>query len=443
MKIQLSDHFTFQRLFRFTIPSIAMMILTSIYSIVDGLFVSNFVGKIPFAALNMMYPFMMAISTVGFMLGTGGSAVVAITLGEGKKQKAQEYFSMIIYVAAVIGIIVSITAIIFMKPIALMLGASAQMLLDCIIYGRILAAGITAFMLQIIFQSFFVTAQKPEMSLKVSLVSGMTNVILDYLFVVVFKWGLAGAGIATIFGQFIGAIMSIVYFIKENNSLLQLVKTRFYKRILLKACTNGSSELMTNISASIINILYNFQLMKIAGENGIAAYGVIMYASFVFSAIYIGYSIGTALIIGYHYGAKNDNELKNLFKKSLIIIALTGVMMTGLAEIFPSPLAKIFVAYDQKLFDMTCHGFRLYAFSFLLSGFNIWGSGFFTALGDGLISAILAFLRTLVFQIIVVLFLPLILGLDGIWLSVVIAEVLALIVTLFFFIKKKDKYHYI
>lgn len=443
MKIQLSDHFTFQRLLRFTIPSIAMMILTSIYCIVDGLFVSNFVGKIPFAALNMMYPFMMAISTVGFMLGTGGSAVVAITLGEGKKQKAQEYFSMIIYVAAVIGIIVSITAIIFMKPIALMLGASAQMLLDCIIYGRILAAGITAFMLQIIFQSFFVTAQKPEMSLKVSLVSGMTNVILDYLFVVVFKWGLAGAGIATIFGQFIGAIMSIVYFIKENNSLLQLVKTRFYKRILLKACTNGSSELMTNISASIINILYNFQLMKIAGENGIAAYGVIMYASFVFSAIYIGYSIGTAPIIGYHYGAKNDNELKNLFKKSLIIIALTGVMMTGLAEIFASPLAKIFVAYDQKLFDMTCHGFRLYAFSFLLSGFNIWGSGFFTALGDGLISAILAFLRTLVFQIIVVLFLPLILGLDGIWLSVVIAEVLALIVTLFFFIKKKDKYHYI
>lgn len=443
MKIQLSDHFTFQRLFRFTIPSIAMMILTSIYSIVDGLFVSNFVGKIPFAALNMMYPFMMAISTVGFMLGTGGSAVVAITLGEGKKQKAQEYFSMIIYVVAVIGIIVSITAIIFMKPIALMLGASAQMLLDCIIYGRILAAGITAFMLQIIFQSFFVTAQKPEMSLKVSLVSGMTNVILDYLFVVVFKWGLAGAGIATIFGQFIGAIMSIVYFIKENNSLLQLVKTRFYKRILLKACTNGSSELMTNISASIINILYNFQLMKIAGENGIAAYGVIMYASFVFSAIYIGYSIGTAPIIGYHYGAKNDNELKNLFKKSLIIIALTGVMMTGLAEIFASPLAKIFVAYDQKLFDMTCHGFRLYAFSFLLSGFNIWDSGFFTALGDGLISAILAFLRTLVFQIIVVLFLPLILGLDGIWLSVVIAEVLALIITLFFFIKKKDKYHYI
>lgn len=443
MKIQLSDHFDYQRLLRYTIPSIIMMILTSIYSIVDGLFVSNFVGKIPFASLNLMYPFIMAISTIGFMLGTGGSAVVGIALGEGKKEKANQYFSMIIYIVGITGIIISIIAIIFMKDIAYLLGASDQMIEYCTIYGRIIAAGLTAFILQVAFQSFSVVAQKPTLSLKLSIASGLTNVVLDYIFVVVLKWGISGAAFATIIGQVVGAVVPLIYFYRENDSLLQLTKTKLYGKILLKVCTNGLSELMTNISSSIVNILYNFQLMSLAGENGIAAYGVIMYAAFIFSAIYIGYSIGSAPIVSYHYGATNDNELKNLMRKSLIITAIAGLMMTILAELLAPILVKFFVGYDQELFIMICHGFRLYAISFIIMGFNIWSSGFFTALGDGITSAILAFLRTLAFQVIIILILPIILGLNGVWLAIVIAELLALMVTIYFLYKKKDKYHYI
>lgn len=442
MKIQLSDHFTYQRLLRFTIPSIIMMILTSIYSIVDGLFVSNYVGKIQFAALNLIYPLIMAISTIGFMFASGGSAIVAITLGEGKQRKAQEYFSMIIYVTIAVGIGLSVLTLIFMKSLVFMLGANQEMLNDCLTYGSILTVGLTPFMLQIIFQSFFVTAQKPQMSLMMSVLSGVINIVLDYLFIVIFHWGLAGAALATITGQIAGACIPLIYFIRKNTSLLRLTKPCFYFHILVKTCSNGSSELMTNISSSLVNILYNYQLMKIAGENGISAYGVIMYASFIFSAIYLGYSLGSAPLVGYHYGAQNSSELQNLVKKSLMIIFTTGIGMTILAQVFASPLSHLFVGYDHQLYSMTCQGFQIYAFSFLLSGFNIWGSGFFTALGNGVISAILAFLRTMVFQVSVVLILPYLLGLNGIWFSIVIAEIMALCVTVFFLIKKKKQYHY-
>ena len=440
-RIQLSDHFTYKRLLRFTIPSIIMMICTSVYSIIDGLFVSNFVGKMPFAALNLMYPMLMALSTIGFMLGTGGSAIVAITLGEGKKKEANQYFSMLIYIAIGVGIVISVAALIFMEPIAKVLGATSELMDDCVTYGRILGMALPAFMLQIIFQSFFVTAEKPELSLKISVTAGLTNVILDFLFIVVFHWGLAGAALATAIGQIIGGFSPVVYFARENDSLLRLTKTRFYGKVLLKAFTNGSSELLTNISASLVNILYNFQLMKLAGENGVAAYGVIMYANFVFAAVFIGYSLGSAPVVSYHYGAGNQKELKNLFKKSLIVIGITGITMTFLSELLAYPLTKVFVGYDRELFAMTCRGFRLYALSFLISGFNAWGSGFFTALGDGVVSAAISFIRTLIFQSSVVLVLPILLGLDGIWLAIVVAEILALIVTSLFFAAKRKKYH--
>ncbi len=440
MAIQLSDHFNYKKLFLYTIPSIMTMILTSIYSIVDGLFVSNYVGKTPFAALNLIYPFIMAISTVGFMMGTGGSAIVGIALGEGKKKKANEYFSMIIYVTAIVSIIISIIAMIFMKDIAYFLGASEQMIHDCVLYGRIIAGGLTAFILQVVFQSFCITAQKPSLNFKLSITSGLTNIVLDYLFVAVFQWGIAGAAFATIIGQTVGAVFPLIYFYRENDSLLQLTKTNFEGRVLLKVCINGSSELMTNISASLVNILYNFQLMSLAGENGVAAYGVIMYVSFIFAAVYIGYSIGSAPIFSYHFGAKNDGELKNLVKKSLLIIGTVGLFMTTLAEIMAPFLVRIFVGYDQDLFKMTCYGFQLYSFSFLVMGFNIWSSGFFTALGDGVTSAILAFLRTLVFQVIVIYTLPYLLGIDGIWLAVVVAEVMALFVTIYFLLSKKNHF---
>lgn len=442
MRIQLSDHFTYKRLLRFTIPSIIMMICTSVYSIVDGLFVSNYVGTTPFAALNLMMPLLMGISTVGFMIGTGGSALVAIKLGEGEREKANEYFSLLIYVLIGVGIVIAVTAIIFMRPIAYAIGATEDMIGYCVLYGRILCISLTTFMLQIAFQNFFIVAEKPELSLRMSLISGAANVVFDYLFIVVFQWGLAGAGFATVIGEILGGVVPIIYFSRENNSLLRLGKTRFDGKILLKTCTNGSSELMTNISSSIVNILYNFQLMRLAGENGVAAYGVIMYVTFIFAAVNIGYSIGSAPVVSYHYGAGSDKELKNIFRKSIIILGTAGVTMTILAELLSYPLTRIFVGYDPELFAMTCHGFRLYAISFLLSGFNIWGSGFFTALGDGAVSAMISFLRTLVFQTSVVLILPIFLKLDGIWLAIVTAELLALFVTSAFLLKKRTKYHY-
>lgn len=442
MRIQLSDHFTYKRLFRFTIPSIIMMICTSVYSIVDGLFVSNFVGTTPFAALNLMMPLLMGISTVGFMIGTGGSALVAIKLGEGEREKANAYFSMLVYILIGAGVVISITAFIFMKPIAYTIGATDDMIGYCVLYGRILCISLTGFMLQIAFQNFFIVAEKPELSLRMSLISGAANVIFDFLFIVVFNWGLAGAGAATAIGEILGGVVPIIYFSRKNNSLLRLGKTRFYGKVLLKTCTNGSSELMTNISSSLVNILYNYQLMRLAGEDGVAAYGVIMYVTFIFAAVNIGYSIGSAPIVSYNYGAGNQMELKNIFKKSIVILVCAGFSMTLLAEILSYPLTRVFVGYDPELFRMTCHGFRLYALSFLLSGFNIWGSGFFTALGNGAVSAAISFLRTLVFQVSVVLILPVFFQLDGVWMAIVTAELLALFVTSAFLVKKREKYHY-
>lgn len=442
MRIQLSDHFTYKRLLRFTIPSIIMMICTSVYSIVDGLFVSNYVGTTPFAALNLMMPLLMGISTVGFMIGTGGSALVAIKLGEGEREKANAYFSMLIYILIGVGLAVAVTAFLLMRPIAYAIGATDAMIEYCVLYGRILCVSLTGFMLQIAFQSFFIVAEKPELSLKMSLISGITNVILDYLFIVVFGWGLAGAGAATAAGEIIGGLGPILYFSRENNSLLRLGKPCFDGRVLLKTCTNGSSELMTNISSSIVNILYNYQLMRLAGEDGVAAYGVIMYVTFIFAAVNIGYSIGSAPVVSYNYGAGNQKELKNIFRKSVVAIGSAGITMTILAELLSYPMTRVFVGYDPDLFAMTCRGFRLYALSFLLSGTNIWGSGFFTALGDGGVSALISFLRTLLFQVSMVLLLPVFLKLDGVWMAIVAAESLALFVTAVFLTRKRKKYHY-
>ena len=316
MRIQLSDHFSYKKLIRFVIPSVCMMIFTSIYSVVDGFFVSNYAGKTPFAALNLIYPLLMMLAALGFMIGTGGSAVVSKALGEGKKKEANEYFSMLVYAALIGGMIISILGLLFLKPIAIALGADSSMLSYCLIYGRILLCAIPFFILQNVFQSFFVTAEKPTLGLIVTVGAGLTNIVLDYLFVGVLKYGLAGAAAATAASQVIGGIIPIIYFVRKNNSLLRLTKCRFYGRILLKSCTNGSSELMTTLSSSLVNMLYNLQLMKIAGENGIAAYGVIMYVHFVFVAIFIGYSIGSAPVIGYNYGAENHKELKGLLKKA-------------------------------------------------------------------------------------------------------------------------------
>ena len=442
MRIQLSDHFSYGRLIRFTLPSIVMMIFTSIYSVVDGLFVSNFVGKTPFAAINLIMPILIILGALGFMIGTGGSAIVAKTLGEGDPARANRYFSMLVYTTVVGGAVLAAAGELSLPIVSELLGAEGAMLQDCILYGRIILAALPAFMLQNVFQSFMITAEKSRLGLAVTVAAGLTNMVLDFVFIVPLGWGLAGAAIATAISQVIGGAVPIVYFARKNDSLLRLTKAKFEGRILLRTCTNGSSELMSNISASIVTMLYNFQLMRLAGEDGIAAYGVVMYVNFVFSAIFIGYSIGAAPVIGYHYGAQNHAELKNLFRRSLVLVVISGVAMTVRAELLAQPLTHVFVGYDAGLYALTVRGFMLYSISFLVSGVNIFGSAFFTALNNGLVSAAISFLRTLVFQVAVVLLLPLLLGIDGIWLAIVAAELLALAVTLVFFIVKRKQYHY-
>ena len=442
MNIKLSDHFTYGKLLRFTISSILMMIFTSIYGVVDGFFVSNFVGKTPFAAVNFIMPVLMMLGTIGFMFGAGGSALVAKTMGEGKEEKAKEYFSLFVYVSLTCGIILEILGIIFLRPIGELLGAEGTMLENCVIYGRIILLALPAFILQMEFQSFFITAEKPQLGLIVTVCSGVTNMILDALFIAIFSLGLVGAALATALSQVVGGVIPLFYFGRKNSSLLKLGKTRWYGKAIIRACTNGSSELMSNISMSLVSMLYNAQLLHYAGENGVAAYGVLMYVSMIFIAAFIGYSIGTAPVVGFHYGAGNHTELKGLLKKSMVIILTFSVGMLLLGEVLAKPLSKLFVGYDEELFALTCRGFLIYSFSFLFSGIAIFGSSFFTALNDGLTSALISFLRTLVFQIAAVLILPTLFGIDGIWYSIVVAEIMAVIITILFLALKRKKYQY-
>ena len=442
MRIQLSDHFSYGRLIRFTLPSIVMMIFTSIYSVVDGLFVSNFVGKTPFAAINLIMPILIILGALGFMIGTGGSAIVAKTLGEGDPARANRYFSMLVYTTVVGGAVLAAAGELSLPIVSELLGAEGAMLQDCILYGRIILAALPAFMLQNVFQSFMITAEKSRLGLAVTVAAGLTNMVLDFVFIVPLGWGLAGAAIATAISQVIGGAVPIVYFARKNDSLLRLTKAKFEGRILLRTCTNGSSELMSNISASIVTMLYNFQLMRLAGEDGIAAYGVVMYVNFVFSAIFIGYSIGAAPVIGYHYGAQNHAELKNLSRRSLVLVVISGVAMTVLAELLAQPLTHVFVGYDAGLYALTVRGFMLYSISFLVSGVNIFGSAFFTALNNGKVSALISFMRTLVFETSTVMLLPIVWGIDGVWSAIIVAEACALVLTTAFLVGLRKPYGY-
>lgn len=444
-QIQLSDHFTYRRLFRFTVPSIGMMIFSSIYSVVDGFFVSNFAGKTPFAAINLIMPFLMILYTIGFMFGTGGSAIVAKTFGEGKDKEANEYFSFFVYITFGLGVVFAALGIAFARPIAQLLGGEGELLENAVVYARIILLALPFAVLQYLFQAFFVTAEKPQLGLASTVISGVANMVLDAVLVILLPQSLklAGAAIATAVSQLVGGLIPIVYFARPNGSILRLGKTHYDGKALFQACTNGFSEFMSNISMSLVGMLYNIQLLKYAGEDGVAAYGVMMYISGIFSAAFLGYSIGTAPVVGYNDGAKNYNELKALFKKSLVIIGSLGVLMILVGELFTTPLSWIFVGYDDALMALTVYGFRIFALSFAFMGFSIYSSGFFTALNDGLTSALISFLRTMVFQVAAIILLPLIWGIDGVWISIVVAEAFAFIVSVAFLITKRKKYHYI
>ena len=441
--IRLSDHFSYSKLLRFTLPSICMMVFTSIYGVVDGLFVSNFAGKTPFAAVNLVMPFIMILGGMGFMIGTGGTALVSKLMGEGKKDEANSTFSMMVLFTLLLGIVLSAVGFLTMRPVSYFLGATDAMIDDCVLYGRIVTGFTFAFMLQNVFQSFFIAAEKPRLGLIVTVAAGVTNMVLDALFIAVFNWGVAGAAIATGLSQCVGGVLPLIYFLRPNDSLLRMRPTSLRLRPILQACGNGSSELMSNISSSLVGMLYNFQLMRLIGEDGVSAYGVLMYVQFIFVAIFIGYSIGCAPVVSFHFGAQNHSELKSLLRKSTLLMASGGVLLTIAARLLAAPLAHLFVGYDAGLFELTSHAFRLFSWSFLLAGFNIFASGFFTALNNGAISAAISFLRTLVFQTASVLILPLLLDVDGIWWAITVAEIFAFLISLMFLYLKRNKYHYL
>lgn len=442
MKIQLSNHFTYGKLLRFTVSSIVMMIVTSMYSIVDGLFVSNLVGDLAFSAVNIVFPVTMIVGAVGFMLGTGGSAVVAKTLGEGKDELANRYFSMLIAVVAVSAVVLSAVCILFLEPILRISGASDLLMDDCICYGRIMLGGSLLFMLQVAFQSFLVVAEKPQLGLAVSVAAGVTNMVFDYVLIRIAGMGIAGAAWATVLGYVVAGGIPLFYFLFSKKSRIRLVKPRFYGNVLLAACTNGSSEMMNNIATSVVSILFNVQLMKLLGEKGVAAFGVMMYVDFVFASTFLGFSMGSAPVVSYHYGAGNHDELKSLFRKCMTIIGAFSAVMVVASQLLCAPLSAIFVGYDKELFEMTVHGFRMFALNYVVCGVNIFASAFFTALCNGKISALLAFLRSFLFRGGMVLLLPLVAGVDGIWLSVAAAEFFAAIFSVAFFVKKRNEYHY-
>lgn len=442
MKIQLSDHFTYSKLMRCTLPSIIMMVFTSIYGVVDGFFVSNFVGKTPFTAVNFIYPVLMILGCAGFMFGTGGGALIAKTMGEGRPEEANRTFSLIVYACAACGVMLGVLGAAFIRPIAAALGARGQLLEDSVAYARVILLAVPAFVLQFEFQCLFATAGKPTLGLAVTVAAGCTNMVLDALFVAAFRWGLEGAAAATALSQCVGGIAPLFYFARPNSSWLRLGRTRFDARALGKACANGSSELMSNISMSLVSMLYNAQLLRYAGEDGVAAYGVLMYVSLVFQAVFIGYSVGAAPVVGYHYGAQNHGELRNLRRRSMMVITVFAGAMFAAAWLLARPLSLLFVGYDPELLEMTARAFSIFSFSFLFSGFAIFGSSFFTSLNNGLVSAVISFLRTLVFQAAAVLVFPLVWEVDGVWLSIVAAEALSVAVTAAFLLALRKRYHY-
>lgn len=440
--IKLSDHFTYQKLLRFTMPSIVMVIFSSIYSVVDGLFVANLIGDLALSAVNIMFPVAMIFGAVGFMMGTGGSAIVAKTLGEDKPELANRYFSLFLYAIMTVGALFSVIGMVWTAPIARLAGASDLLMDDCITYGRILFGGTILFMLQTTFHSFFVVAEKPHLGLALALASGIANMALDYVFIGVLRMGIAGAAAATVIGYCVGGIIPLCYFLNPQRSGLRLTRTQFYGRQLRNACINGSSELMSNISASVVSILYNHQLMRLIGEQGVAAFSVMMYVDFAFAATFLGFSMGSAPIVSFHYGAENHDELHSVFRKSMTIIGIASLAMVTLSESLSRPLAAAFVGFDPALMEMTAHGFRLFALCYFCNGLNIYASAFFTALCNGLVSALISFVRTLVLRGGMVLLLPALFGLDGVWLAVAVAETLCALISIAFLAAKRKQYHY-
>lgn len=440
MQVDMSKHFSVGQLIKFSLPSVAMMIFTSIYTIVDGLFVSNFVGKTALAAVNIVFPMIMVLATVGFMMGMGGSALVGRARGEGDEERACRTFSLLIYFSIAAGIVLTIVGFLIIEPFSAAFGATGQMLDDCVVYGRIILAVEMPYILQFAFQAFLITAGKPNLGLAFTLTAGCMNIVLDALLVAVFDMGLVGAAIATDASILVGGVGPLIYFFSNNSSFLRLGKTRVNWRTIGHACTNGSSEMVANIAMSVVTMVYNAQLMALIGENGVAAYSVIAYVAMIFNAMFVGYSMGTAPLMSFQYGASNRAEMRSLFSKGIKVIAVLGVAMLVASQLMASTLSQIFVGYDVELFELTRDAFSHYAIAFLLMGFSIYGSALFTSLSNGLVSAVISFVRTFVFEVGAILLLPMLFGPSAIWYSIVVAELCSVIMTAGFEIRLGRRY---
>ena len=441
-RIHLSEHFTYSKLLRFTLPSIVMNIFLSLYIIVDGYFVANFVGKTEFAAINLIMPILGILGTIGYMFGVGGSALIAKTLGEKNQDQANRLFSLIVLVSSCLGVLMMVAGFIFMRPISSLLGAEGQLLEDTVQYGRIFILALPAWILLYEFQLFFVTAEKPKLGLAITVLAGLSNIAFDALFIVGFKWGLAGAAAASALSQLVGGVFPIIYFMRKNDSLLRLVKPVWNGKAIVKSLTNGSSEFMAEAAWSIVAIVYNIQLLKYAGEDGVVIYGLLMYVSLIFTALFVGYSNGIGSVFSYHYGAQNHDELRNLLKRSLTLIGITSVAMFVLSEALAHPFSVLFLQDAPYLLPDAVHAFRIVSVCYLFTGLAVFSSAFFTALNNGQVSAIISFLRTFVFELGAVLLLPLLLGVNGIWYAIVFAELMAAVVGSIFMVALRRKYQY-
>lgn len=447
--VKLSDRFSYKKLLKFIFPTIVMMIFTSIYCVVDGFFISNFAGTSPaesqnaFEAVNFIYPFLLVLGSFGFMFGTGGAALIAKVFGEGNPKKANSIFSLIVYVSIITGIVLSVLGFIFIEPFCHLLNAEGELLTDSLRYGRILLLAIPFFLVQYEFQCLFTAAEKPKLGLIITLAAGFTNIVLDALFVAILKWGLEGAALATALGQVVGSVIPLIYFAFPNKSKLRLSKCTLDFKSLVKVCTNGSSELMSNIAMNVVSMLYSFQLIRLTvNDEGLAIYGVLMYVSMIFMAIFFGFTTGSSPIISYSYGENNTLELKNMFKKSVVLISIFSVSMFLFAFLLAEPISYVYFSKSQHLIKETVSAFRIFSISFLFTGFTILASAFFTALNNGLISMLISSLRTIVFYVLSILILPYIFGVEGIWWSIVVAEVFSFITSIIFLICFKKKYQY-
>ena len=446
--IHLSDHFTYKKILRFTIYPILMMLITSIYWIVDGFFISNYVGPSAFAGVNLIFPVVMIVACIGFMFGSGGAALVSKKLGEGDSDGANKTFSLITYVTLGTGLILSLIFFFLVRPIAMgfasinQVEASEAMIDSAEVYGRIMVGGVFLYIMQGYFHSFFSVNEKSSLGFLFTLISGLTNMLLDYLLIGVFRAGVVGAACASLSGMFISAVGPFLYFRFGKNNLIKLGKPRWNLNEITQSIANGSSEFVSNVSGSIVTIVFNVQLLKYIGEVGVSAYGIIGYVCFVFFAIFIGYSIGIAPVIGYNYGAKNPVELTNVLRKSFVIISVSGVAMTLLSAGLADPITRIFSAGVGELHTLGVRAMRIFSICYLMAGFSMFGSSFFTALNNGLISALISFCRTLVFQLGSVFVLPLIVGVDGIWFSIIVAEFLSMVMTIIFISARRRKYGY-